>query len=183
MGFSFEDIEQIWIEEKSTRGPTDLPDEFYQNVAGYVAELSREASRGDLLRRELIQEELRHVLQAVQEIHLLRVLKTAELAAKGELPGLLLERERYAFNEIKQAMERLYAELIAPAMSGKAEIVTPREITNIALIYLEEVPQIIGENMKCYGPFRGGEVGFLPKRSAELLIKRGVARKIEVKVS
>jgi len=181
MKLSSEDIKRIWIEEKSARELVDLPEEFYQDVARHVAELSREASRGEPLRQELVREELLHVLQMVQEIYLLRVLKAMALVASGKLPSPLLEHERCTFNEIRQALEKLHAELVAPAMRGEARIAAPREITNIVLICLTEVPPIIGDDGKHYGPFKGGEVGFLPKRNAELLIKYGAARMIEVK--
>ncbi len=181
MRLSSEDIKRVWIEEKSARELTDFPEEFYQDVARHVAELSREANRGEPLRQELIQEELWHVLQMVQEIYLLRVLKAMALVASGKLPSPLVERERYAFNEIKQTLEKLHAELVVPAMRGESGIAAPKEVTNIALIYLSEMPPIIGDDGKQYGPFKAGEVGFLPKRNAELLIKYGAARMIEVK--
>jgi len=181
MRLSSEDIKRIWIEEKSARELVDLPEEFYQDVARHVAELKSEASRGEPLRQEVVQEELWHVLQMVQEIYLLRVLKAMRLVVNGELPSPMLERERYTFNEIRQTLEKLHAELVVPAMRGEAIIAAPREVTNIALICLSEVPSIIGDDGKHYGPFNAGEVGFLPKRNAELLIKYGAARIIEVK--
>lgn len=179
----FEGIKRIWIEEKSARELVDLPDEFYSNVAKHVAELNREAARGEPMRQELLKEELQHVLQMVQEIHALRVMKAINKFAEGRPPASLLERERYAFNEIRQMLEKLYTELVVPAISGETAVTAPREITNVALICLTDVPQIVGDDMKNYGPFRGGEVGFLPRRSAELLIKHGLARKIEAKLS
>jgi DNA replication factor GINS len=78
-------------------------------------------------------------------------------------------------------LDRLYTEQIKPAINGQAAIVTIREKTNEALIFLTDIPQIIGDDIKQYGPFKRGEVAFLPKRSAELLIKNGTAQKFEVK--
>jgi DNA replication initiation complex subunit (GINS family) len=80
-------------------------------------------------------------------------------------------------------LEKLHAELVVPAISGETAVTAPREITNVALICLTDVPQILGADKKKYGPFRGGEVGFLPRWNAEFLIKNGLARKIEVKLS
>jgi DNA replication initiation complex subunit (GINS family) len=178
---TFEDIKNVLIEEKSTRGLVDLPDEFYSNVGRYVAELSREADRGESIRRDILKEELHRVLQMVQEIYMLRVVKALNELAKGGLPASLLEKERNTFNEIRQTLEKLYVELVAPAMAGEAAIVAPKEITNVALIFSADVPQIVAEDMKSYGPFKVGEVGFLPRLSAEFLVKHGFARKIEVK--
>jgi DNA replication initiation complex subunit (GINS family) len=117
----------------------------------------------------------------VQEIHVLRVGKALNELAKGVLPASLLEKERNAFNEIRQTLEKLYAELVVPTIVGETAVVAPTEITNVALIFSVDVPQIVAEDMKSYGPFKIGEVGFLPKLRAEFLVKHGFARKIEVK--
>jgi len=177
-GFSFEDIKHVWIAEKISREPADLP----VGVARHVAELNLELKRGEQLRQELLREELRNVIQMVQEIHLLRVLKAMDEIVRGHLPSSSLEGERRAFDGIRQVLDGLYAELIKPAVSGEAAIVPRREITNEVVIVMTDIPQIIGDDLKQYGPFRSGEVAFLPKRSAELMIKKGTARKFEVKV-
>lgn len=180
-GLTFEDLESAWLEEKRARNLTDLPEEFYANVASYVAELKREAEHGDELRRDLLQGELSEVLRMVQEIHLLRVLKATGEAVRGQFPEPLMERERYTFDEIRQGLEKLRAELVAPALEGKAALTAPREITNMMLLIQTEMPQIIGDDLKPYGPFEAGEVVNLPRRSGELLVRRGLARKISVK--
>jgi DNA replication factor GINS len=180
VGFSFDDIKRAWTREKTSREPAKLSDDFYSSVAKHVAELKRELRHGERLRQELLRAELREVVRMVQEIHLLRVLKTMDQITKGRLPTSLLDRERYAFDEIKGALHKLHAELIAPVISGEAAISAKREITNEALIILTDMPQIIGDDLKQYGPFKSGEVAFLPKRSAQLLIKQKVARRIEV---
>jgi DNA replication factor GINS len=180
-GFSFEDVKRAWIAEKTSRVLTDLPSDFYQSVARHVAELNFELKRGEQLRQELIQEELRNVIQMVQEIYLLRVLKAMDEITKGRLPIPTLERERNAFGEVRQTLEKLYTNLVKPAVSGEAAVPARREITNTALIILTDIPQIIGDDLKQYGPFKSGEVVFLPQRSAELLLKQGTVRKLEVK--
>lgn len=179
--FSFEDLEKVWRAEKTSRELVELTEEFYQSIAGYVARLNLELKRGDPLRQELLREELRNVVWMVHEIHLARTLKAIDEVAQGHLPISLSERERYVFSEIRQSLEKLYVELILPAITGKAAITTPREITNVLLIMLAGVPKIVGDDLRQYGPFAKGEVVNLPKRSAELMIKHGVARKIEVK--
>jgi DNA replication initiation complex subunit (GINS family) len=177
---TFENIKNLLIEEKSSRGLVNLPDDFYSKVGRYVMELSREADRGEVLRQDILKEELRHVLRMIQEIHMLRVVKAINELAKGGLPAPLLEKERNAFNEIKRTLEKLYAALVAPAITGEVAIVAPEEVTNVALIFSTDVPQIVAEDMRSYGPFKVGEVGFLPRASAERLAKHGLARKIEI---
>jgi len=180
--FSYDDVKQVWLAEKTSRELMEIPEEFYQNVAKYVAQLNLELKRSEPLRGELLQEELQNVFQMVQEIYLSRTLKTIDEVAQGKLPDTLLERERYAFNEIRQSLEKLCAELIPPTITESAELAAPREITNVLLIMQAEVPTIVGDDLRQYGPFKKGEIASLPRRSAELMVKHGLARKIEVKV-
>ncbi len=180
--FSYENVKQAWVAEKTSRELVEIPEEFYQNVARYVAQLNLELKHSEPLRGELLQEELRNVFRMIQEIHLSRVFKAIDEIARGGPPAPLLERERYAFSEIRQSLEKLHAELVSPTMAGRAELAAPREITNVLLIVQAEIPPIVGDDLRQYGPFKRGEITSLPKRSAELMVKHGLARKIEVKV-
>jgi len=179
--FSYDDVKQVWLAEKTSRELMEIPEEFYQNVAKYVAQLNIELKRSEPLREELLQKELQNVFQMVQEIYLSRTLKALDEVIQGRLPNNLLERERYAFDEIRQSLKKLYAKLIAPAITRNAKLAAPREITNVLLIMQAEVPTIVGDDLRQYGPFKKGEITSLPKRSAELMMKHGLARKIEVK--
>lgn len=180
--FSYEDVKQAWLVEKTSRELVEISEEFYQNAAKYVAQLNLELKHSEPLREELLKEELRDVFRMIQEIHLSRVLKAIDEIAQGRLPAPLLERERHTFSEIRQSLEKLYAELVSSTMTGKAGLVAPREITNVLLIMQAEVPPIVGDDLRQYGPFKRGEIVSLPRRSAELMVKHGLARKIEVKV-
>ncbi len=178
--FSYNDVKQVWLAEKTSRELVEIPEEFYQNAAKYVVQLNLELKRSEPLREELLREELQNVFQMVQEIYLSRTLKAIDEVTQGRLPNPLLERERYAFNEIRQSLEKLCAELIPPTISGGAELAMSREITNVLLIMQDEVPTIVGDDLQQYGPFKKGEIASLPRRSAELMVKHGLARKIEV---
>lgn len=158
----------------------ELPGDFYPNVGRYLEEINRELTQAEQLRRELLREELRDVMRMMHEIYLLRVIKGVDEIARGRSPSPLLEDERHAFEEVSRILERLHTEFFAPAISGRAAIPAPREKTNVALIVSAEMPQIMGDDMRQYGPFKRGEVACLPRRCAELMIGRGLARKIEV---
>lgn len=178
--FSFDDIKKAWKGEWVSQELTDLPSDFYSKISQHVAELDREIRRSEQFRQDLLQEELRNVIRMVQEICLLRLLKAMEEVAKGRAPNSLIERERQAFNEIRRILDELRTGLVVPAITGKVKIAPPHEITNILLVFSSEMPQIIGDDLKSYGPFKKCEVAFLPKRTAELILKHGLARRIEV---
>lgn len=177
--FSFGDLKRIWLAEQTSRGLVELPREFYQDVARYAARLNLELSRGGPLRQELLKGELRNVLKMVHDISFIRVLKGTDEVTRGRLPEPLLERERQAFDEVGRILEKLHLELLAPVAAGRAASV-PIEPTNVLLIMRAEVPRIVDDNLREFGPFERGDVVSLPKRSAELMMKHELARKIEV---
>jgi DNA replication initiation complex subunit (GINS family) len=175
---TYEQVRQALIRERVSPELVDLPEDFYSEVARYVAELRRESSEeGDQLRTELLMGELKNVVREVEEIFKLRVIKAMDEVLKGRLPKLSLERERQAFNEIRQTLEKLRSDLMGPLLSGAPEEAQGK---NVMLIFLSDVPQIVCEDLKPYGPFKSGEVAAIPRRSADLMLRRGLTRKIEV---
>lgn len=179
--FGLSDIEDKWIDERATEGLTNLSENFYENSASYVAELSRELEGSRDLRRDLLREELKYVLEMVQEIYLFRILKMTDvLFEEGE--ANFLSRERRAFDEIRERLKNLREELVAPVMRGESELKPPREISNISVLILSEIPEpITGADMRYYGPFREGEIVNIPEKTAELLVDQGLARELQVK--
>jgi DNA replication initiation complex subunit (GINS family) len=181
--FSLDELVKAHREEKTSRDLVELPEDFYQRTAGYVSQLISELKHGDALRQELLREELRNIVIMVQEIHLTRVLKAIDKVTQGHLPNHLIERERYAFSEIKQNLEKLQTDLVYPAISGKVTGAAPLNITNVLLMMLTDVPEkIIGADMRNYGPFVKGEIISLPAQNAEIMIRHGAARKIAVRL-
>jgi len=45
--------------------------------------------------------------------------------------------------------------------------------------FVQEVPAIIGVDMKTYGPFKPEDIATLPAENAKILIKKGLAVEIE----
>ncbi len=181
--FSLEELVRIHKNEKTSRDIAELPEGFYQDITKYISRLNFELKHGDALRQELLKEELRNIMTMVQEIHLARVFKAINKVTQNHLPVQLVERERYAFSEIRQSLEKLQADLINPVIAGKVAVPTPIELTNVLLMMLVDVPEkIIGVDMKNYGPFVKGEIANLPAKNAELMTRHGTARKIAVKL-
>ena len=183
MDFSLDELARIYKEEKTSRELVEIPDDFYQIAGRYISQLNFELKRSDSLRRELLQEELRNVVFMVQEVHSTRVFKVMSKMAQGQSPAPLIERERYAFSEVRQSLEKLQADLVQPAVSGKVEVAAPQNITNVMMIMLADFQEkIIGADMRSYGPFLSGEVASLPAQNADMMARHGFARKIAVKV-
>lgn len=182
INFSLEELVRIYQEEKRSRELVEVPDDFYQSVGRYISRLKAETSRSDAVRRVLLEEELRSVVFMVQEIYFTRLVKAMAAVVRGQAPAPLMERERYAFNEIRQILEKFQAEMMQPVISGKVEVAVPERITNTLCILLFDFKdKIVGIDLKSYGPFAKGEIASLPALNAEIMVKHGLARKITVK--
>jgi DNA replication factor GINS len=46
---------------------------------------------------------------------------------------------------------------------------------------LQEIPEIVGADMKTYGPFKPEDIASLPKENAKTLIKQGIAAEVETR--
>ncbi len=180
--FSLDELVRAYREEKTSRDLADIPDDFYQSVGRHVSQLGFELRRSDPLRKELLVEELRSVVSMVQEIYFTRVFKAMGKAAQGQPAAPLTERERDAFSEIRQSLEKLQGDLVRPVVSGNVELAAPQNITNsLMLLLVEFQDRIVGADMRSYGPFAAGEIASLPGPNADMLARHGLARKITVK--
>lgn len=179
--FGLSKIEDSWVNEKTEKELTELPEDFYKNSASYISELARELEESEDLRRELIREELRWVLEMLQEIYFFRTLKMTEALVEEEETNFL-PSERRAFEEIREELENLQEELLKPVMKGESELKPPREVSNTTVLMLSTVPEpIIAADMHYYGPFGEGDIVNIPENSARLLVKQGLARKLQIK--
>ena len=53
----------------------------------------------------------------------------------------------------------------------------------VVLRILKDIPALIGSDMKTYGPFQVEDVASLPPDNAELLIKQGLGKLVEINKS
>jgi DNA replication factor GINS len=47
--------------------------------------------------------------------------------------------------------------------------------------FLDDVPEIIGVDLKIYGPYKKEDVSSLPNQNAQALIKQGLAKEVDVR--
>ena len=76
----------------------------------------------------------------------------------------------------KQQIPRIYeaAKQVKQVEEKDSELVLVR--------FLQPLPAIMGIDMKAYGPFQPEELATIPRQNAENLIKRGIAKKVEIDV-
>ncbi|KXB04700.1 hypothetical protein AKJ50_02105 [candidate division MSBL1 archaeon SCGC-AAA382A13] len=179
--FSLSEIEKVWINEKTEKELCGVSEDFYEKSADYASEIRKEIKKSENLRKELLTEELKHILEMVQEIYLIRILKISGTLFKVE-KSKLLEKERETFEKIRKELKNLKEELIKPITETEIDLKTPEKTSTTIVCIKSEIPEpIVASDMKYYGPFEKNEIANLPNESAKLLINQGLAREVKIK--
>ncbi|MEM2638612.1 MAG: hypothetical protein QW113_01175, partial [Candidatus Bathyarchaeia archaeon] len=80
------------------------------------------------------------------------------------------------------AHSEAYRSLLDDIMQGRK----PRKINRretkgfLTVCIVKEIPQIVGVDMKIYGPFKPEDIATLPEENARALIKQGAAIEINI---
>jgi len=128
--------------------------------------------QGRLLVRE--KEMTERLLQELREDRVRKIVSAAE----NHIPiqtSSLTEDESGLLERIEQSVASLKQQLVT---SPKSDDQTD-ELRVVRV--LEDIPEIVGVDLKIYGPFKKEDVASLPAPNAQALEKQGAAKAIEVK--
>jgi DNA replication initiation complex subunit (GINS family) len=174
----WEELERAWLEESTSRVLSPLSPQFYSRVMGYLSRLRAELGASEGLRRELVEEELREATRLLGELFTLRALKAMGLSLRGEVPSSQDEGEARFFSRLGEVMEEARRELL---QKEREETPPPVEFRHELLVVLGKIPRIVGEDLRYHGPFEEGEIVYLPRKTAELLVTHQLAKKLHPK--
>jgi DNA replication initiation complex subunit (GINS family) len=164
-----DELERALQAERLSPGLASLPEDFYTRLSQFLSSLEREG-RGDLGREELA-EKRKVLLRMTEELLQLRMRKALDSLPDG-IPKNLLTCERPYFEEIAESLRKMRTSLLSQQV---------REQVTELLLMTDKIPKIVAEDMKFYGPFSKGDVAAIPKRTAEILVRRGLARRVEMR--
>ncbi len=180
----YDELYKAWLKEKENTELQKLPRDFYVKLADYV---SRTRQEGRMLDRKsakarLISQELSNLKRLIRELATLRFKKLVSQAESGKLMerGALTREEEGMLLEVRPSFEK-FQSFLKGSLRGK--ILNIKEETEPSkkrlLRFLQEVPAIIGVDLKSYGPFLVEDVATLPVENAKVLLENGVAMEIE----
>lgn len=180
----YDELYKAWKLETEKTELEKLPDGFYVNIAEYIKKLREEGRMLDkkTLRTNLLKKEMHNARLMIRGLVHARCKKIVAGIARGEeIPQEnLTTEEKTIYSRISPLSEAVnsFAEDIArgQAPTFKAEIGNKRAV----LRFLKEVPAIIGADMKPYGPFKPEDVASLPVENTKMLIKQGLAEKVQI---
>lgn len=152
-----------------------LPPDFYSSLAAYSQKLKRSASSGSSeISVHLAATQKRMLESMVTQLMRLRTRKAMQQSA---LPQLLPE-ERYVCSA-EQKFQKRFHTLVEAVSSGQPSFVEFAHLTesrrNITVRFVKKVNELIGLDMRHYGPFEPSDIASIPAASADILIAGGEA--------
>ncbi|MFC1486947.1 hypothetical protein ACFLRN_04575 [Thermoproteota archaeon] len=180
----YDELYDLWKKEKENETIQSLPKNFYIKIATYIKKLKEENRMLDkkTTKSGLLENEFRNVQVMVSELFLFRYKKFREKA---------VDRQTVARNSLTEEEKKLYGEVLSLAeachvfskdiLRGNLSCITKdRKQTLTVLRFVQEIPALVGSDLKTYGPFGSEDIATLPPENARILIKQGVAVEVEL---
>ena len=186
MSGRYDRLLEAWRRERHRMDLQPLPEGFYGEMTDYVSQL-REQTRmmeKTSLKGRISIKEKEHAERLLRELSQLRLRKIVEAELDGEaITSSSLTREERALHSDLRIMLSGHEERLKSILMGRVPQVDakpPPRADQKVVRFLQAVPAIMGIDMKTYGPFKPEDVVSLPVENAENLIRRGIAKEVEI---
>jgi DNA replication factor GINS len=175
----YNELYKAWKSEITSEETQPLPDDFYQRAEAYIGSTEQEPPtdeqtvKGRLLLRE--KEIANRLLRELKDVRLRKLLALAQ-NGKAINDTNLTEEERKLAKDFDKSLQTFNRGKPEPKPTASVETV---ELS--VLRFLQDIPEIVGTDLRIYGPYKKEDVGSLPNQNAMALIKQGAAKAIEVR--
>jgi DNA replication initiation complex subunit (GINS family) len=151
-----------------------LPADFYTRIAAYTRNLRRTSNSGNSeVTNRLISRQSEIIRGIVRRLVALRAQK-----ALTKSSSQLLSEERHVFL-VHEEFERRFDEFVEAVTSGQSaylELAHRKEMSrNVTVRFLKPVAELIGSDLRRYGPFEPNDLASVPAANADILVANGEA--------
>jgi DNA replication initiation complex subunit (GINS family) len=178
----YNELYKAWRSEKSSDKTQPLASDFYQRVQTYLNGLEQDSAslEAHTLQGRLALKETEVVTRLLQELKETRFQKLIDITkhhGNADATGLT-EEERNLVKGIDDSMQVFEQ---GKKEHARAAEPPPEERIELSVVrFLQDIPEIVGTDLKIYGPYKKEDVGSLPNQNAQALVKQGAAKEIEV---
>jgi len=175
-----------WRREKRSGDLQALPDNFFGEMTEYLAEirgenrmLDKTSLKGRIAEKEQVNAE--RLLMELSSARLRKIVE-AELDRVAIAGSSLTQVERSFLSDLRSLL-MIHEGRLKDILMGRVPQVDakPRQRSGLKVVrFLQAVPAIMWIDMKTYGPFEPEDVVSLPVENAENLIRRGIAKEVEI---
>jgi DNA replication factor GINS len=181
----YDELYEAWKKEKENLEIQRLPKNFYAKIADYVKKTQEEGRMLDkkTIRAKLLKREFQNVNKMAKQLFQLRYKKLREKSlARETVPRDILTEEEEKFHREILPLAETYQAFLKDLLRGRlSRIEKEKKPKSVLLRFVQEIPAIVGSDMKTYGPFEPEDIATLPPENARILIKQGVAIEVEMK--
>lgn len=204
ISLTYEKLFDITRKEKNSEELQKLDKNFYIDFIEYLNDKAnilfkeKEGSLFSKSEKELTAKQLENIKKLITELNMRREQKLMNLAiiksrTNSNLidTSALLDEEKILFNNMVSLLNEYKQKVLLKILSGqnpskptpindpklKSEIGMEKKHEKIEIEFINEVPKFIGKELEPYGPFEKGTSAILPEDVANILIKKGRAKK------
>jgi DNA replication factor GINS len=194
-----------WRREKQRIDIQPLQENFHAAIAEYITQLREQTKTADksTLAGKIIEKEKEHVERMIGELNQIRMRKIVILEVEEkpvDVLNLTAEEKR-----LQVELRRLLAahsqgiKHVLVVREYKTEITLPQNTQPQTqpqqttqppqqkpqqafkvIRFTQTIPAIMGVDMMTYGPFKAEDIASLPAPNAENLIRKGIAKEVEI---
>jgi len=179
----YDELYELWKKEKDNVEIQRLPKNFYAKIAAYIKKMKEENRMLDkkTTKAKLLGSEFKNVKIIVGELLQRRYEKFLEKALARETVArdALTEEEKKLYGEVLPLPEAYQAFSKDILRGHLSNIEKDAKQTMMVLRFVQEIPALVGSDMKTYGPFAPEDIATLPPENARILIKQGVAVEVD----
>ena len=176
-----------WKREKLHPELQPLHEDFYSQISAYIKRLKESQRMIDdkTLKARLLRSEIENVKRLTSELLDSRFKKIMTAAEQDiQMPANCLTKEDKTIYSAEVDVTKIFDKMKRSVTDGRRFDATARieqaKARTMLLRFVQEMPAVIGTDMKTYGPFKVEDVAALPMENAEALIRQGVAVRIEI---
>ena len=180
----YKELYDAWTGELRQSELQRLSSNFYSKAANYLKKLKRERRMLDRksVKAKLLEKEMQNVRRMISELIQTRYKKLVNEMSNGgriKMNDLTTEEQTIykGFKPFTDAYKAFTDRILHMHLSG---VQVEKENKQGVLRFVKDVPEIIGVDMKAYGPFKAEDVASLPLENCETLVKQDLAKRVDV---
>ena len=167
--------------ELQTAALLQLPRDFYSKISIYSQKLRRSAgSNTSEVANRLIAKQARMIDSMARQLLVVRAKKATQQQALLQL----LPEERYVCSAQRRFQRRFdaFVEAVSAGQPSFIEFAHRKEAErNVSVRFTKHVDELVGLDLRRYGPFEAEDVASLPAANADILIAGGDALEINTR--
>jgi DNA replication initiation complex subunit (GINS family) len=179
----YDELYQAWKYEIAECTLGTLPRDFYERVTRYLRKIKEENSLSDnkALKTTLLDKETANVKRMLGELLWTRYKKLVKFTTQTQKLSMdLLAFEEAQIFESFVPFTEAYQKFAKSLLQGQTRQSRQETRKRITLRFSKEIPQIMGVDMKPYGPFNVEDLASLPVQNAKIIVKQNLATIVDV---